>query len=275
MIKTNLSNADYHATTDHVSNSMLNKVGESPAAFKHWLNSEKKPPSKPMLTGSVFHCLTLEPDKYQEEYIVQEKVDGRTAKGKEYKEAFPALSHGKTIIAPESYEAALSMQYAINGHPLASKLLAAPGRAELSFFGTDPETGVKTKWRVDYLTDNGLLIDLKSTQDATKKQFAKSIANFNYHSQASYYMDNTDYEDDIEVKGFAFIVVESSTPFRVAVYMPDEDMIVEGRYVYRKNLDLYARCLESNKWPGLGYNYESGKYKAENISLPAWAFNKD
>lgn len=274
MIKANLSNADYHAITDHVSNSMLTKVGQSPKTFKNWLNSENNPPTKAMLTGSVFHTLTLEPENYQEEYIVKEKVDGRTKAGIEYKEAFPKLSHGKTVIEPASYEAATAMQYAIENHSLAKSILAKPGRVELSFFGTDPETGVQTKWRIDKLTDCGYLIDLKSTKDASKEQFAKSIANFNYHSQAAYYMDNTRYEG-IEVKGFVFIVVENTNPFRVAVYVPDNDMIEEGRSVYRKNLDLYARCMESGKWPGLGYNYESGTYKPQEISLPGWAYQKD
>ncbi len=274
MIIENMSNDEYHSKTDHVSNSMLSKVNKSPAHFQNWLRYGQGIKSDAMILGSALHTLVLEQDKFDKEFaVLPDFGDKRKKENKERAKQWYFDNAEKEIIKGEQYENCRSMQCSILAHPLAGRLLDKPGKSEVSFFTIDPETGVKVKWRIDRLTECGWIIDVKTTKDANPIQFAKSVFNFRYHCQAAMYMDFTKLED-IFVKGFVFIAVESLPPFNVCVFVLDNEAEELGRSTYRQDLDLYAECLESNKWPGIGYDYEKEKYSPVKLSLPSWCFNQ-
>jgi exodeoxyribonuclease VIII len=74
---------------------------------------------------------------------------------------------------------------AVNAHPAASQLLAGAER-ELSLFWTDARYHVPCKARYD-ARNHGLVMDLKTTQDASPEGFARQAANLLYHCQAAHY----------------------------------------------------------------------------------------
>ena len=110
-----------------------------------------------------------------------------------------------------------------------------------------------------------LIVDLKSTEDASAAGFSRSCANYRYHVQAAYYLDIANAVMDRRFTAFVFIAVEKSPPYQVAVYHADYEMIMAGRMEYRRLVDLYHECRVFDHWPGLN----DGRIEA--ISLPRLA----
>lgn len=182
----------------------------------------------------------------------------------------------RIVLSAEQWEQLHAMRDAVMAHPAAG--------------------GVLTKGQ-------NVVIDLKTTDDASLDGFSKSIANWRYDVQAPYYLDGlrealkqsgdkppaegaaelsaywVDQETGVlcrcrpdfwrgEPKHFVFIAVEKKPPYAVAVYVLDEESTQLGRAQYRADLNAYAQCLANDNWPGYGD-------KVQTISVPGWAKNKN
>lgn len=75
---------------------------------------------------------------------------------------FVASAKGRTIIKHEQVPIATAMLRAIQQHPQASKLLSK-GRPEVSMHWDCPHTGQRMKGRLDWLTEDDELVELKFT----------------------------------------------------------------------------------------------------------------
>ena len=129
---------------------------------------------------------------------------------------------------------------------------------------TDEATGLECKCRPDWLTnDRSLIVDLKTTEDASPAGFRKSIGNWRYHVQASWYLDGIERATGTRPDQFIFICVEKKPPYAVAVYAADAEMIAAGAKQARLDLDTLAVCKAADAWPGYSDQIEM-------ISLPPW-----
>lgn len=254
-----LSNEAYHSGPG-LSKSGLDLLAKSPYLFRY---RPKPEPSKALLIGSAFHASTLEPHTYANLFAVAPEINARTNAGKAELETFRQANAGKSILTAEDAEKVAAMAQAARCHPVAAQLLAA-GVAETSIYHRDEPTGELLKVRPDWIVDD-LIVDLKSTEDASAIGFSKSCANYRYHVQAAYYLDIANAVMDRRFTAFIFIAVEKSPPYQVAVYHADYEMIMAGRMEYRRLVDLYHECRVSDRWPGLN----DGRIEA--ISLPRWA----
>jgi exodeoxyribonuclease VIII len=251
---------EYHSLPA-ANKSGMDKINKSPAHYIHE-KLNPTPPTPAMVFGSSFHDALLLPAEFPNRYVAAPKFDKRTNAGKAAAAEFEAANVGKTLVDPEEMESIKGMADAIKAHPEASKFLAA-GTSELSCFWNDAETGVLCKARPDLLLDNGTIVDIKTTNDASFSEFQKSIANFRYHVQAAWYLDGVKKFQPAD--SFVFVAVEKKPPYAVAVYMIDEASIEKGREEYRKNLKIYAECLKTGVWPA--YSEE-----LQIISIPFWSF---
>lgn len=175
---------------------------------------------------------------------------------------------GKIAISATAYKSMSGMLRAVSNDPLASNLLAG-GECEQSFFWRD-HAGILRKCRTDLITANGeFVIDLKTTDDVSRPGFGRTIANFGYHVSAAWYLDVLAglYGDDAP-QGFAFIAVQKTRPFDVAVHYLTGEQIRLGRAIYRKYLSTLMRCMESGTWPGVA----NGEFV--EAELPAWEMRK-
>lgn len=260
MITERMPNNDYHDAPG-VSKSGLSLIMRSPA---HFMFQEKRASSRAFVIGSATHAAILEPDLFASEYMLLREVTDRRASA--YKQAVAV--HGEDfVLTGTEADYVAGMQESVRSHPGALEILSAPGRAELSVSTTDPETGVIVRIRPDWVTHDGRMLDLKTTQDARYEAFSRSVVNYNYHMQQAFYQDVWFWETG-ERLPFEFLVVEKAMPHAVMMYRLDEEAIREGRRMYREALNTYARCLESNHWPAYGT-------ETEYLSLPSWAVDAD
>lgn len=265
-----MSNADYHDMPS-VSSSKLKTILRSPAHYHAAYLSEKprKEPTASMVLGSLTHTLFLEPEQYGSEYIIAPECDHRTKEGKAVYAAFLDAAEGKTIVTAEQLETAQSMASAMCGHIIHEAMTG--GHAEASIFWDDEQTGLACRIRPDYhippcdTWPTGLIIDVKTTDDARPEAFARTCVNFGYDLSAAMYCDGfqTHYGTD-EPPLFLLLVVERDAPHAVACYECSPEMLEKGNNKYRDAMRMLADCTASDEWPG----YDDG---IQLLNLPKWA----
>jgi hypothetical protein len=248
-----ISNADYHALPG-LSSSGLSRLAQSPA---HYRNYKQNPPetSSAMMLGTAIHALVLENGKG----IL--KAPGSTRSTNLYKD-FAKANPGATLLLEDEYDRASRAADAVLSHQTARALLTK-GQPERSAFWVDPETKVLCKCRPDYLRDNGIVIDLKSTSDASASEFQYNIGKRKYHWQTAWYLNGLSLVLGRQLTEFVHLVVETQAPFGVAIYALDDAAIAKASEEVRAILQVYASSLHTGEWPG--YPTE-----IQNLSLRAW-----
>jgi len=253
------TNEQYHADPA-VSASHLHAIAKSP--YHYWsrfLDPNRKPvePTAAMRLGTLVHCAVLEPDELLQRYGV---CASRTTKaGKE--QAQQMAADGIEPVTSSDMALALSMAASVRTHQAASALLAK-GKAERSFWWDDTATGLRCKCRPDWFYGT-TIVDLKTTTDASPAGFARSVATFRYHVQASHYLAGLH-----GAERFVFIAVEKTYPYAVGVYELDADALGIGEQLRRHDLRVIADCKAINEWPGYGDTIQP-------LSLPKWALNTE
>lgn len=249
---------EYHSHKS-VSKSQLDQMAKSPAHYLASLTTPRKETAA-MRIGSLFHGMVLEGVKV----AVAPQCDKRTKEGKAIYAEFEAAHAGAEIVTADEGEMLFGMVKSVMAHPAARALLNGPGIAEGSCFWFDERSGELCRCRPDfYREDLGIIVDLKSTRDASPKEFARSIANYRYHMQSAFYQDGVESSTGDFVKGFVFVACESTAPYAVAVYQLDMQGVEAGRIEYRRLLLDLADCKASGKFPA----YSD---RIETISLPTW-----
>lgn len=265
-----LSNSEYHATSA-ISKSGLDVLAKSPAHYYAKYLDPNRPSEKEQtsaqLDGELAHCAILEPEEFSKRFVVGPDVSRATKAWKEFAEA----NSGKTAIKPDQYDTAWAQAASVNRIPdLASAL--SKGKAEVSAFWIDEDTGVLCKCRPDFVHDLGgnrvLLVDAKTCGDASLRDFSRMIAKHRYHVQDAYYRDGFAIAGLCTVEGFVFGAVEMDYPHVASAIMLDDDSVEQGRREYRRLLDIYAECKESGIWPA----YDTSVQLAR---LPNWAFDQE
>lgn len=248
----------YHATEGFISSSGLSLIARSPA---HYFYAPPKERTRHMVIGSATHCAILEPERFNDLYMITSSPDRRNTI---WNQAVKNRDPDYTLTKPEGDEILL-MQESIKFNKEAHNLILGAIGHEVSLFTTDPVTGVKVRVRYDVL-DLHQLGDLKTTQDARERPFMNSIINYMYHQQMALYKAAFEWETGDTLGDASIIAMESGAPHTTELYVLDDLAMAIGAHEFRKNLNTYAKCLESNQWG----HYE-GMGERKFISLPEWA----
>jgi hypothetical protein len=261
-----MNNTDYHAHPA-VSKSHLDLIARSPLHYwARYVDPARviPEPTPQMRLGTALHTHVLELSRWDAEIAVAPNCDRRTKAGKEAFAAFEADSAGKTVITADDAEVVMAMGRSIMRHPGAAMLLGMAGKAETTHMWTDATYGLECKCRPDWLTDDGsIVVDLKTTRDASPRGFRQSITSFRYHVQAGWYLHGVEQSTGKRPDQFIFICVETTAPYAVAVYAADAEMIERGYQQAMDDLGKLAVCKAADNWP-------SYSDQIEPISLPAW-----
>jgi exodeoxyribonuclease VIII len=218
-----------------------------------------------MLLGTAVHCAVLEPATFDQRYCLDLDASKNSNAYKAF--ALECEAQHLTPIAADDRERVFAMRDSLCRNAQIAEALDGPGRSEVSAWWTDPETGVLCKCRPDRVRaagDGSLLLDLKTTSDASPEAFSKSIANFGYHTQCDWYVDGYARASGKPVHGMLFVVVESEFPYACAAYTLDEAALQQARWQNAQVRRTYKRCSESGIWPGYAE-------AVTDIGLPRWA----
>ena len=278
-----MSNEEYQAS-DAESKSRLDTMEDAPIHYwAKYIDPEREPEEKTeaLIVGDAVHKAILEPDLIVKHFVAvpddapkrpssaqwkAEKPSPASVSAMQWWTGFNAEHDGKIVLSAEQFKTVMRTRDSAYRDPLTRGLMNLPGVAEQSYFAVDPETGLQVKCRPDWMVlDSGLIVDVKTTEDASPEGFGKSVENYRYYVQDPWYKDVVAlHYGGPAIEHFAFLAIEKKWPNATGVhYLAPED-IADGRAAARANLRRIAECRASNHWP-------SYREEATPIRRPNWA----
>jgi hypothetical protein len=175
-----------------------------------------------------------------------------------------------TPVDRDTVEQVEAMRDAVLEHPAVDTNDLAGADKELSVYWHEdtPAGKILCKCRVDALAGTHLQ-DLKTTRDASPGRFSRLVANFGYHTSASYYSRGVAQQGLGPVERVSLLCVEKSAPYLAAVYELDEYALAQGREMWQNALNLIAAHLAH---PDAHAGYSE---TAQTLSLPGWSEGKE
>lgn len=241
----------YHADKGSLSSSGARALLEPscPAIFRH---QQLQPPNpKPEYDfGHAAHKFVLGEG---EEIVPVYADDWRTKAAKEQRAG--AYAERKIPMLVGQIEKAQAMAAAVYEHPVARALLTADGMAELSGYWHDRETGVRLRFRPDWLCQirsRVICVDYKTALSAHPAAFARAAVDHGYHMQDAWYLEGLAALGIANDAEFLFVVQSKTPPFPVSVMRINSEHVEVGRRRNREAIDLYHRCVTTGDWPGYG-----------------------
>ena len=256
-----MTNEQYHA--DPVPAGSLSSTGarrllDCPAKYRYEQDHKQEPKAE-FDFGTAAHQVILGKG---DGITLVEADSWRTNAAKDA--AAEARARGRVPLLPRDYETVQAMAEAVRQHPLAGPLFAGGGVAEESLFWQDQATGVWRRARPDWRIGR-LLVDYKTTVDASDEAIGKALLNYGYHQQGAWYSAGARALGLIEAPAFLFVFQEKTAPYLVNVVEMTTVTLRIGQHRNRKALALYRQCTESGHWPGYG------ETRPGLVSLPGWA----
>ena len=98
------------------------------------------------------------------------------------------------------------------------------------------------------LVDEGIVLDLKTTDSVDPELFQKKVVGLGYDFQAAYYAKAAEVAFGKPFK-FLFVAVERKAPYTVDIFEVSDAMMTEGMVKCEQALRVYAECQASGEWP--------------------------
>ena len=303
--------SDYYAIKA-LSHSMLSCLAQNPMECKKRYVDD--PPTLPPKDSAAFamghavHCLALEPEKFDERFVVVEKVlsanstagqiaawlldknnegkiipwagkpegiNRRTNLGKTQWANFEAdckrnglvivdqeaietahdyaqLVKGKIVLDDQDLADAMACVQALNNHPEFAAIMAQPRRVEVPF--EFDLFGHRFKAKPDCIVDSmRLILDIKTTDDASPHRWQWSAVDYGYHRQQIIYQEALRQATGKKYR-FYFAVVEKPKPSTrgipptVALYELDPDTVLMGYEDTQKLVQDYETRRKTRNW---------------------------
>jgi hypothetical protein len=232
-----------------VNQSSLKKILLSPAHYQAALKF-RMIPTPAMEMGTALHALSLDGEEaFNSGYI--KKPDGLSLSTKAGKEWKASVGRKKVLSSGGKDD------------PWGSVQGMAESLRRLEWYsGTDAEyikrnevsiywdwLGVRCKARLDsVLVEDGIVLDLKTTDTVEPDLFLKKVIGLGYDFQAAYYAKAAEVAFGKPFK-FLFVAVERKAPYTVDIFEATPDMIEEATYKCEEALRRYVLCEENNAWP--------------------------
>lgn len=171
---------------------------------------------------------------------------------------------------------ALKKNYYWYGNGIISQLLKG-AYSEVSFYGTDEETGLNVRVRPDYFNveENigvNAVISFKTTRADDLGKFYYDCAKLKYELSEGMYQEVM---SGITCRNFnvtIMIMLQTVAPFDVAVLFWSPDDLANGKYKYHYALSIVKDCFDNHSiFPGFDAMGEEGSRGIIDMQLPDWS----
>jgi exodeoxyribonuclease VIII len=258
-----LSNEAYHAGPGLARSTLWTMYAKTPA---HTRLIAEKESTAAMDVGSALDVAVLDPANF-ELRVMRGPADRR---GNKWTDAVAEAANTKRIVLPEQDYANVELMREIAlAHPTIGPIVSRQDGVRGASAYVKDKHGTLLKARPDlWVPKVGLMVDLKTSRDASLRGFSRSIADYGYHVQEQWYRSVWTAAGGGEVQAFLFFVVETTDPFQIAVYEIAERAREKADDIIRQTMQVYRACVETGFWPG---------YPDEvvEIDLPSWAYRND
>jgi len=244
--------------TDPIRFSNLKKMAQSPAHYRAAVEAPGSFDSPSMRLGRHVHALVLDPTSAPLVF------DG-DRRGKAWSE-FRATYPDREIATTSEADKAEAIAASVFADPTARALVVGEGYVlEQRIDWTC--AGRAFRSTPDAITRDGLIVDLKTSIDASIRGFQRRAWNFSYHAQLACYREAVR-STGRAVTGAVLIAVETSEPYAVTVHRLSDRVLSEGDRLWRSWFDRLLVCEASDHWPGYADD-------AVSFDLPEWVEIED
>lgn len=236
---------EYHAW-DAFSITLGLTMLESPG---HFLHRKLNPidPTPAMRLGTLVHEYLLEKESFWERYeVVPSHIPSDRRKAERRAWEVEKAVTPERVIESSQMRVIDGIYQSVMRKQCASGLLLGDGEVELSLLWE--EDGVRCKGRLDkYHTEMKVLVDIKTTQDASPKEFAKVAVSRGYHIQQAHYIRGA-FALGLEIEDAVLVACETSDPYGSMVYQLPEQLLLTGDNQRRRLIELYKKETIKNRW---------------------------
>lgn len=237
---------------------------KTPAHIKAWVSQrDEETPAKAF--GKAYHCAVFEPEVFAATYCKPpvnpprdlrhlrdaKKPGESTLESIAFWDAWDAEHHGRIQLSQDFFELIEEMMAALRSHPLVNKLLFVDdGDNEVTMRWVDEETGVPCKARADrWVHSLRVMLDLKTTDDASDAAFRRSIENYGYHIQHAHYSEGARACGE-SLDEYLLIAQEKYAPYLPRIFRVGAASEARGFELRERGLQILKRCRETDTWPG-------------------------
>lgn len=243
----------------------------------------KKPmqTSDAMKLGTVVHEAVLEGVSIEDKYVaIPDFGDLRKKANKEEKLKFIEDNQDLELLTPGMYQDALGMSESIKSNPECASLLDGSINESSVYWwhkaldedNRDYKVMCKVRPDAISLSHPGVLLDVKTTDNATETEFARTMVKFDYHMSAAMYLAGVNSNEELLSEcgaffftTFMFLVVENHPPYNSRVFkMSSGNKTLNlGKARFYRAVQRYHDAKE-NDYPGYGH-------EINEIEVPSWA----
>ena len=256
MLRTDISNVAYHSSPELSRSVASDLVTKCPAKVKHDLDHPTPSDAPHFVMGGCTHTATLEPWKLEDEYAAKpDLIDGNGPRTNAYKASLQAMQDqapDKRWLPRSDYNTCLEMAESARENPVMKEFLSDP-ESIIEGTGLFLHHKAECKVRPDLFNEGAGVLDLKTTQSASEREFSRSVIKFNYHFQAYWYLHGLRLMG-YDPKQFLFVCVEKAPPYLTAVYTLSTSDVARQASRMEEACRLWVKCNKTGEWPG----YPSG-----------------
>lgn len=259
-----LKNYEQYAAIPALRSSELKWLRKSPAHYRAAVLNPK--PVSPQLErtfakGKAFDVLTLHgQDRFQNLVTIEPDLDRRTKKYKEWK---MANSNADCILSAEEKEKIIHMRQSAGQKSQFSKIFDGNGFAHRVIVWKDSRTGIWCKAEIDWICEDGTVVDLKSTSDAGFWFFNRNARRLGYINQGMFYLDGLMQITGVMHDKFLLAAVEVEPPWESHVFRVSHDQLDRAQMENEERMSALKQCFETDSWPGypdMIMDLDSGQY---------------
>ena len=184
----------YYADNEYITNSMLSKLNKSPLELYAYMNGDLDTNTQALNFGKAW-------------------------------DVFHAENHDKIILTQDEMTTLESMFARLSSNPMACEHMMLDDKStQTEIVNIWENNGLYCKGKADIVNyDKGVMVDLKTTSNASPREFERSVYKYGYHRQAAYYLDGFGLEK------FTIVAIEKKFPFNMGVYTLSDETIQKGR----------------------------------------------
>lgn len=220
---------------------------------------------------TVEESLSLATEDVSKLGLSMAKIDGKKA----YLRALKSFS-GLEAVTEENFLKIqiLKKHYEEYGGGILKRLLKHSKR-EISFYHTDPVTGLKVKVRPDaiqFKENIGVdaIISVKSSGIEDLRAFYYQAAKLHYDLSEGMYQEVATAVTGRDFNTTIMIMLQTVAPFAVAILVWSPEDIETGKHKYRTALGIAKESLETESFPGYDSFAEVGNFGLIQMHLPQW-----
>lgn len=265
----NLNSYEHYASIPALRSSELKRLGKTPAHYKAAIEfpSDISPQlQKSFDKGKAFDVLILDGEEAFNRLVVVEPDLNRATKA--YKQWRAGQPDECVFLSQQEKDFILMMREQAMQKTCFSSVFGGDGYPHRAIVWQDKETGIWCKAEIDWICQDGTVVDLKTAGDAGFWFFQRQARRLNYPNQGAFYLDGLTAITGQVHHSFMLAVVETVPPFESHVFDVGSDMLIRAQAENQRRMEILARCLKNDDWPGYPdqiIDLDSGQYLEDDF----------